>query len=189
MTVFTQLTPSEMLAETQAIAAEAQQAFGALNASQLNWKPAAESWSVAQCLEHVMANDSLMLQAIDEVVSGNKRTKFYERLPVLPGLFGKLMIKVVSPDFKQKLKSPPAGRPATSAIDAQVVNRFLTHQRDLAERIEWMERTSAAHIVITSPFVSLITYSLLDACRLIVAHERRHLAQAQRVMDAPGFPR
>ena len=192
MTDFTKLTLSEMLAETQAIAAEAQHAFGALNTSQLNWKPAADSWSVAQCLEHVMANDRLMLQAIDEVVSGNqptRRTKFYERLPVLPGLFGKLMIKVVSPGFKQKLKSPPAGRPATSAIDAQVVNRFLTHQRDLAERIEWMERTSAAHIVITSPFVSWVTYSLLDACRLIVAHERRHLAQAQRVTEMVGFPR
>ncbi|NOT62882.1 MAG: hypothetical protein HOP19_21955 [Acidobacteria bacterium] len=216
MTDFTKLTLAEMLAETEAIAADAQQSFGHLNAEQLNWKPAAAAWSVAQCLEHVMANDRLMLQAIDEVVSGNqdtRRAKLYERLPVLPGLFGKLMIKVVSPDFKQKLKSPPAGRPATSAIDAQVVNRFLTHQRDLAERIEWMERTSAEHIVITSPFVSLITYRLLDACRLIVAHERRHLAQAQRVaqqvvaqqvvaqqvvaqqvvaqqvMDASGFPR
>jgi len=47
----------------------------------------------------------------------------------------------------------------------------------------------AARIVMTSPFVSFITYNLLDACRLIVAHERRHLAQAQRVMETPGFPR
>jgi hypothetical protein len=34
----------------------------------------------------------------------------------------------------------------------------------------------------------VIVYSLLDTIRLIVAHERRHLAQAQRVTTAPGFP-
>jgi hypothetical protein len=31
--------------------------------------------------------------------------------------------------------------------------------------------------------MKLITYSVLDACRLIVAHERRHLTQAKRVME------
>ena len=32
-----------------------------------------------------------------------------------------------------------------------------------------------------SPFVSFITYSVLDGCRLIVTHERRHFEQARRV--------
>ncbi len=88
-----------------------------------------------------------------------------------------------------KLKAPPAARPATSAIDAQIVNRFVTQQGETTERINKLERLDAARIVMTSPFVSWITYSLLDACRLIVAHERRHLAQARRVMETPGFPR
>jgi hypothetical protein len=188
MTEFTKLTLPALLAETEAIATEAQQAFGSLNAEQLNWKPAAASWSVAQCMEHVLANDSMMLQAIDETISGAKPMSLYERLPVLPGWFGKMMIKVVSPDYQRKLKSPAVGRPATSAIDARIVNRFLSHQRELAERINAIEHSGAAQTVITSPFVSLITYSLLDACRLIVAHERRHLAQALRVTQTPGFP-
>ncbi|MGH9845736.1 MAG: DinB family protein [Blastocatellia bacterium] len=188
ITVFTKLSLSEMLVETEAIAADAQRAFGHLNAQQLNWKPGAAGWSVAQCLEHLMAANPPMLQAIDEAMAGTKRPRFFERLPVLPGLFGKLMVKIVSPGFNQKLKAPPTARPAASAIDAQVVNRFLTHQHEIAERINGLERLGAARIVMTSPFVSFITYSLLDACRLIVAHERRHLAQAQRVMETPGFP-
>lgn len=98
------------------------------------------------------------------------------------------MVKIVSPGSKQKLKAPPTATPAASAIDAQIVNRFMTQQREIAERIKRLERLGAARIVMTSPFVSFITYSLLDAYRLIVAHERRHLAQAQRVMETPGFP-
>jgi len=189
MIVFTKLTLSELLVETEAVTAEAQQAFGHLNAQQLNWKPAADAWSIAQCLAHVMANNDKMFPPMDEALANPKRTRLYERLPVLPGLFGKLMIKVVSPGFKQKLKSPLAGRPSTIAIDAQIVNHFLTHQREIAERIREMERLNAARIVMTSPFVRWITYSLLDACRLIVAHEHRHLAQARRVTERPGFPR
>ncbi|MFN7948219.1 MAG: DinB family protein [Blastocatellia bacterium] len=189
ITDFTRLSLSEMLAEIEAIAADAQRAFSHLDARQLNWQPGAEAWSVAQCLEHLLTANRRMLQPIDEALAGTKRTRFFERLPVLPGLCGRYMIKVVSPGFKQKLKAPTTARPATSAIDAQIVSRFVTHQREIAERIKSLERLNAAQIVMTSPFLSFITYSLLDGCRLIVAHERRHLAQAQRVIEAPGFPR
>lgn len=189
MTVFTKLTLPEMLVESAAVAADAQRAFGEFNAEQLNWKPGADEWSVAQCLEHLMATNQAMFPAMDEALTSPKRTGFLERLPVLPGLCGKLMVKIVSPGFKQKLTAPPSARPAASAIDAQVVNRFVTQQCEITERINKLERLKAAQIVMTSPFVSLINYSLLDACRLIVAHERRHLAQAQRVMETPVFPR
>jgi hypothetical protein len=52
-----------------------------------------------------------------------------------------------------------------------------------------LEDKGPAGIIITSPFASVMVYILLDAFRLIVAHERRHFAQAQRVMEADGFPR
>ena len=39
-----------------------------------------------------------------------------------------------------------------------------------------------------SPFVSQITYSVLDGYRLIAAHQRRHFEQAERVTRHPDFP-
>lgn len=188
-TDFTQLTLSKLLAETEAIAADAQQAFGQLSLHQLNWQPSAAAWSVAQCLDHLLAANHAMFVPLDEAMAGTKPKRFFERLPVLPGLFGKLMIKVVSPNFKQKLKAPSAATPAASALDASIVNRFVRQQHEFMERLKRLEQLEALHIVMTSPFVSFVTYSLLDACRLIVAHERRHLAQAQRVLKTPGFPR
>ncbi len=188
MTDFTQLPLSALLTETAAIAADAQQAFGHLNAQQLNWKPASSSWSVAQCLEHLLNANHPMLRAIDEALAHPHRTRLLERLPVLSGVWGKLMIKVVSPGFKQKLKAPSDARPATGAIDTQVVTRFVSQQHELRERLQRLEHTGMSRVAMTSPFVRWVTYSLLDACRLIVAHERRHLAQAQRVVNSPGFP-
>jgi hypothetical protein len=40
----------------------------------------------------------------------------------------------------------------------------------------------------TSPFIKVITYSVLDGWRLVFAHDRRHLEQARRVTLSPGFP-
>lgn len=54
ITDFTRLSLSELLVETEAIAAEAQRAFGHLDIQRLNWQPGADSWSVAQCLEHLL---------------------------------------------------------------------------------------------------------------------------------------
>jgi hypothetical protein len=40
----------------------------------------------------------------------------------------------------------------------------------------------------TSPFIKIITYSVLDGYRLMLAHDRRHFEQARRVMLSRGFP-
>jgi hypothetical protein len=43
-------------------------------------------------------------------------------------------------------------------------------------------------IIISSPVTPVVTYSLMDAYRVIVVHERRHFQQAQRVTQESGFP-
>jgi hypothetical protein len=43
-------------------------------------------------------------------------------------------------------------------------------------------------ITITSPVVRVVTYSLMDAYRIVVVHGQNHFVQAQRVMESPGFP-
>jgi hypothetical protein len=34
----------------------------------------------------------------------------------------------------------------------------------------------------------IVTYSLLDAYRIIVVHEQNHFVQTRRVTESPGFP-
>ena len=44
-------------------------------------------------------------------------------------------------------------------------------------------------IKISSPVTNLITYSLMDAYRIIINHEKRHLLQATKVSEMDGFPK
>jgi DinB superfamily len=186
---YVRLPWAEVLDEADAIAADANMLFGHLDAQQINWKPGADRWSVAQCLEHLITINREYYPQFNQIIKGEKKTTLWQRMPVLPSLFGRMMVKALSPNFNRKLRAPETARPSTSAIDPQIVNRFVEHQRELMAKFKAMERLDLAKIIITSPFAKALTYSVLDTGRLLVAHERRHFAQAQRVMDTGGFPK
>lgn len=181
-------TLPQILTEADAIARSAQSTFGQLTAAQLNWKPSAEQWSIAQCLQHLIATNLEMGSIFDAIISGTKQKSVLERLPVLPGVWGKMMVKFLAPENKQKYKALPKVTPADSGLDPQIVGQFVSHQQEVIGKMKVVQNLQPEKIIMTSPFASFITYSLLDACRIIVIHERRHFAQAERVMATSGFP-
>ena len=111
------------------------------------------------------------------------------QLPLLPGLFGQLLISSQRPEATRKFTAPAKATPAASAIDAGIISRFIAQQHEAAARIRPLDEHVAARTIMVSPFVAFISYSVLDGCRLIVTHERRHFEQAHRVTQQPGFPR
>ena len=184
---YTTLSLADARAELTAIARDAQSAFGALDERQLNWRPDASRWSVAQCLDHLLNADREMFQAIDAAMDVSRPRTVWQGLPVLPRVFGRLLITSQMPQATRKFTAPRATTPAASAIDAGIVERFVTHQHEAAARMHALDGRDVTRIMV-SPFVSFITYSVLDGCRLIVTHEHRHLEQARRVTLEPGFP-
>lgn len=183
------LTLSQIYDEAEAIAGDAKALFGHLNSEQLNWKASADSWSVAQCLDHLISINREYYPVFDRILKGDYKKTVLHRLPFLPAFFGRVMIKALSPNSRQKFKAPGAAQPSSSSIDPQIVEGFITHQRETLAKMRSLEGSDPAGIIITSPFASVVVYTLLDAFRLMVAHERRHFAQAGRVMEADGFPR
>ena len=179
----------ELQAELPAIRRDAEAEFGRLSATQLNWKPSADSWSVAQCLDHIMITNRAMLPPLQEIAEGRKRATLWERVPFLPGLVGRQFAKFFAPSSTQKFKAPPKVQPAASALDQQIVKRYVAHQGEMESCFKALAQGAKGHIVMVSPLMRVMTYSALDACRIIVAHERRHMAQAQRVKALPEFPK
>ena len=178
---------ANLIATANKIANDARSTFGNLSPSQLNWKPGADRWSVGQCFDHLLMSNKGYFPVIDNVFAGKKRT-FWERMPVLPGLAGKLLIKSMEPTSTRKVKAPKRFQPAQSDISASVINAFVEQQGKLIEKMKASEHLDLEGIVITSPVSAAITYSLMDAYRLIVVHEQRHFQQAQRVMEESAFP-
>ena len=169
------------------VANEARSTFGHLTPSQLNWKPSAERWSVAQCFDHLLTSNKGYLPIIDNVLAGYRRT-FWQSMPVLPGLMGKLLVKSMDPASTRKVKAPKRFQPAQSEITASVINDFVAQQKQIVDKMKSTEHLDLEKIVITSPVAGVVIYSLMEAYRLIVVHEQRHFQQAKRVTEEPGFP-
>lgn len=185
---YTALSLSDVRTELDDVAREAQATFGGLGGRQLNWRPDETRWSVAQCFEHLLTTNRLMFRASENALDDALPRTFWQRLPVLPGLVGRMMIRSQAPDAARKFTAPSKAQPATSDIATDIIQRFVQQQRDAVALVQSLDERRAARTVMTSPFVQVITYSVLDGWRLVMAHERRHFEQARRVTQSPGFP-
>ena len=176
-----------VITTANSIANDAKNTFGSLTSAQLNWKPSAERWSVAQCFDHLLTSNRGYIPIIDNVLAGTKRT-FWQSMPVFPGLIGKLLIKSLDPVKGRNLKAPAKFQPAQSDLSSAVIDDFVSQQATIVGKMKATAHLELERIIISSPVTSVVTYSLMDAYRVIVVHEARHFQQAQRVTAESGFP-
>lgn len=184
---YTSLSLADIHAGLGEVARDAQTTFGGLDARQLNWQPDATRWSVAHCFAHLITAHQLMFLAADEAMGGAPPT-FWQRVPVLPRVWGWMLVRSQAPTDTRRYTAPAKARPAANRIPADVVQRFVQQQHDAAARVRLLDERDAARTIMRSPFFPIIAYSVLDSWRLVYAHGCRHVEQARRVTRTPGFP-
>ncbi len=179
---------SNLVSELQAVSDDTQKTFSKLSAEQINWKPSAEGWSVGQCFEHLIKTNKLFHAELDKIADGTRRNSVLENYSPLSGFFGNLLISSLKKDSR-KFKAPTQKIVPPSAIDPHIIEIFAAHQAELVEKIKRTENADWNKIKITSPFMKLMTYRLADGYKIIIEHEHRHFRQAERVLQAEGFPK
>jgi len=177
-----------LLDELRAVTEDARRVFGGLSAAQLNWKPSPERWSVGQCFDHLIATNRTFFADMERVAAGKHRTSLWGRVSPLSGFFARMILKSLDPEKGRKTKAPRVFEPASSDVAADVIGQFEAHQKELAGRMRATAGVDLARTIVTSPVAAVATYSLLDAYRIVVAHERKHFEQARRVTQTEGFP-
>jgi hypothetical protein len=173
-----------VISDLESISEEAQASFGHLTGAQLNWKPDAGSWSVAQCLDHLITINSLYFPLFEKMKSGRIGNTFLEKYSPLSGFFGRYLINASAPENLKKMKTSRIAYPSASEIDDGIVEKFREHNRELGSRIGSISSDIELTTIITSPLAGFVTYSLDDCLTILVVHERRHLLQAKRVMES-----
>ena len=108
---------------------------------------------------------------------------------MLPSFWGKMVLKAVAPETTRKRKNPKIFNPSSSGVDEGIIRRFIEQQNDIVGYMKATEGMDLEKIIISSPVSPLITYSLIDAYRIMVTHEKRHFLQALGVLETSGFPK
>jgi hypothetical protein len=183
---YTTLTLAGVRAELEAIARDTTEQFAGCDARQLNWRPDAKRWSVAQCFDHLVTTNRQMLSAAEEALGGAR--PLLTRLPLVPGWLGRMLVRSQAPEAARKFTAGAKSQPSQSDIDAGIVARFVAQQTEAIARLDAHQGRDVDGTVLVSPFAGFIVYSVMDGWRLMAAHDRRHMQQARRVTLSPGFP-
>jgi len=152
----------------------------------INWKPAPDRWSVAQCFDHVLKSNGLYLNGIDRVWATARAAD--PGSPFRPGPLGGRFAASLGPGAKRKLPAPATFAPAASDIPARVVDDFIAQQAELRGMYERARGVDLTRTKVASPVFRLIRFRLGDILMLLANHQERHLQQAERVTQEVGFP-
>ena len=164
------------------VTAEFNTTFGALSPAQLNWKPNAATWSVAQNIDHLIQINKSYYPVIDQLKAGKLQLPWMARVGFMVSFFGKMILKSVHPDSRRKMKTFPIWEPSSSDLPGDILHQFGQHQEELKRQIatsaEWIQQRAVIH----SPANKKIVYSLDKAFDIILTHELRHLEQAKELL-------
>lgn len=184
---------SEDLLETVADIAEknsadARQLVAGLSEEQLNWTSHPDKWSIAQCLDHLSSATQGFEQYFAAAIKrGREKYPAPEAVAYRPTLIGGWLARQLDPKSTRKLPAPKVFQPSQSAVRG-AVERFLQKQDGFLGFVRQAKGLDYNKTRLRSPVTPLMRYSLADAFVITVVHGRRHLAQARRVKDSPGFP-
>ena len=176
-----------VISELTGVADDVSSNFGGLTSEQINWKPAPDSWSVGQCLDHLIKSNQEFFAELDKIAAGSRKNTLWQTWSPLSGIAGAFLVSTLKKD-NQKVKTNEKMTPPSN-ISADIVERFTAHQNQLIDKLRSAADSDWHKVVFTSPFVKIMTYRMDVGLEAVIEHEKRHVRQAKRVIEMDGFPK
>jgi hypothetical protein len=164
------------------IRTRARELVAGLTPEQLARRPDPAKWSIVECLAHLNLTAGAVQPKISAAIEKGKRENVKGRGPFSPGALGRLLIWIAEPPPKFRLRAPKNVDPSVEHDDpVQVVADFLDYQdgwERLAREAEGLDQNK---LKIATPFRGLPRLRLAAPIPWMMAHQRRHLLQAEKV--------
>lgn len=155
----------------------------------LNWQSRpGQSWSIAQCLDHLAVTNSLYVEAMAKGAAEARAAGELRKGPIRPGFLERFMISSLEPPPKLKLPAPKRIVPASTATKDEVVGKFLDAQEAARKLLVSCADLNLNRATFPSPFAAFLKLSVGCGFLIIAAHDRRHVFQGRNVRKTPGFP-
>jgi hypothetical protein len=155
------------------------------------WRAAPETWTVAECLDHLATGNRVYLEAMRPPAERAAAAGRSRRGPARPGLLGGWFVRSLEPPVRplRKLRAPRTIRPRVSPPLADAAAQFLTSQDDVRAFLRQFAAIDLAGVMFPNPFIRGIRFSLATGLHVLASHQRRHLWQAWNVRRAAEHAR
>lgn len=176
----------ECINRTKTNVERASKTFSHLSENQLNWKPNPDSWSVGECISHLVTTNKLYINKIEKILASVSFSEEKE-FPYKQSLFGKFIAKGVDPANVRKTKTFKVFYPLTSNIQKNVIDEYAESSKKFIDLTQKMLSLDLKKYKLSSPANKWIKLNLGDPLIIIPLHDERHLNQAERVMNHKDF--
>jgi len=159
----------------------AQELVGGLTPEQFTMQPEAGKWSVAECILHLNVTASVMQPLMEKAIAQARHDNKVGTGPFGIGLKGRLLVWIAEPPPKFRMPAPPHLRPPARIDDPlKLLPDFLKAQDEWERLIRDSAGLDLAKIKVGKRF-SPFRARFAAALPWMMAHQRRHLLQAENV--------
>jgi DinB superfamily len=150
------------------------------------WRASEGAWSVAECLDHLAAGNTVYIGAMARPAALARERGRWRRGPATPGFVGRWFIGMLEPPVtpRFKLTAPRIIRPRSGPPLHEAFAAFLTSHAAVRAFLRENADLDLARVRFPNPFVTGVRFSLATGLHVLAAHDRRHLWQAWRVRRA-----
>ena len=151
-----------------------------LSEAQLNFKPAADRWSVLECVQHITLSSHGLFGFSQQTLKAPNDSGFK------PTVTDEQFIAMIE-DRSQKAQAPEAFKPVNSPYKTlgETLNAFNGARDSLITYVQTTQDDLRAHIAVL-PFAKVDAYQII---LLVSAHTNRHTQQLNEVKADPNFPK
>lgn len=157
-----------------------------VNSNQLVTKPSSNTWSVAECVAHLIEFGNIYFKNINRKIETAPSDKADPTQDFPPRLIWKGIIKLFEPPYKLKLKTIKSFKPKQASHNdaSEIFDTFLELQDRFIDQLNRC-RQKGIHlnnIKVSHPLLPFIKMTLSESYAVVEAHQRRHLWQAEQVL-------
>jgi uncharacterized damage-inducible protein DinB len=157
----------------------AQALVDAVSADQLMRRPDPGKWSIAECLAHLNITAETLQKFMARGIEQAKQEKRFGEGPFSIGPKGRLLVWIAEPPPKFRIRAPKNVRPTAAINDPlQVLPAFMKAQDEWERLMQEQEGLDLAKIKVGQ---GVFRMRLAAALPWMMAHQRRHLLQAENV--------
>ena len=174
--------------QTESILNIAIQQWQMTNPSVFKQQPAEGAWSAMQCLGHLNTYGDYYFPAIEKAIKEAKEKNKTRSETFTPGWLGNYFTNLMMPNEKgvptKKMKAPKNYTTNNEGDSDCTIAKFIDQQEKMLQLLEEAKSVDLNAVRIPISIAKFIKLKLGDVFMFLIAHNLRHVKQAERAIAA-----
>ena len=146
-------------------------------------RPTPRDWSTAECITHLSISTEEFLPILQKAIDDAREKGWKSNRKPAMDVIGRTMRWFLEPPIRKRVKTAGRFVPRSARAKAEAFGEFAALQSKLVDALHHAEGLDVRKIKIPSPFDRRVRYNLYSAFKIIAAHQRRHLWQAEQAVS------